>query len=229
MSDDAFDNTDRIIVIRPETSPGSTAILLWMERTYFTQPTPTALANFAPLETPNDPDGIRYLIYGLGEAAGNISRPFNRTDYYINNTTVPTHCAPNTGVLVKATLNQSDNNFSIVPVVDCVADFQIIYYRDTDGDGGWDQIDNANGLDGLTAEQIRDQVKAVRYYILTHEGGLDRTYTHPNATVNVGEVAADGVTMVAGRLFDISTTIGGNWANYRWKVGGHAISSKNLK
>ncbi len=228
MSDEAFDNTDRIIVIRPETSPGQYRDLIMDGTTYVTQPTQGAMANFAPLETPNDPDGIRYLIYGLNEDA-NISRPFNRADFYIDNTTVPTHCAPNTGVLVKATLNQSDNNFSIVPVVDCVADFQIIYYRDTDGDGGWDQIDNANGLDGLTAEQIRDQVKAVRYYILTHEGGLDRTYTHPNATVNVGEVAADGVTLVAGRLFDISTTIGGDWANYRWKVESIAVTPKNLK
>ncbi|KJS01781.1 MAG: hypothetical protein VR65_07615 [Desulfobulbaceae bacterium BRH_c16a] len=229
MSGDIFLNADNVIVIRPESSPGMLRQLVMNASNYVTKPTAAGMANYAPIATPNDPDGERFLVYGLNDGGGNISRPFNRTDYYINNGNVPTHCAPNTGVLFKATVNQGDNNFNIMPIVDCVADFQIVYYLDNNGDGGWDLRVNANGLNGLSAAEIRDQVKAVRYFILSHEGGLDRTYTYPNPTINVGEVAADGVTLVAGRLFDINATIGGNWANYRWKIESMAITPKNLK
>jgi prepilin-type N-terminal cleavage/methylation domain-containing protein len=226
MAVDAFNNADRALVIRPEIAPGQYRQLVMNGNAWVVNPTSAGLTNFAPPLSPNDPNGDRYLIYGIDDAAA--ARPFNRTDYYINNANVPAHCAPNTGVLVKATANQVDNNFTILPIVDCVADFQVVYHLDTDGDGGWDTIVDAGAVAGLNAQQIRDQVKEVRCYILTHEGGLDTSYTHPNATVNVGEVDADG-NLLAGRQFNISTTIGGNWANYRWKVYSLAVTPKNLK
>jgi prepilin-type N-terminal cleavage/methylation domain-containing protein len=226
MAVDAFNNADRALVIRPEIAPGQYRQLIMNGNAWVVNPTSAGLTNFAPPPSPNDPNSDRYLIYGIDDAAA--ARPFNRTDYYINNANVPAHCAPNTGVLVKATANQIDNNFTILPIVDCVADFQVVYHLDTDGDGGWDTIVDAGAVAGLNAQQIRDQVKEVRYYILTHEGGLDTSYTHPNATVNVGEVDAGG-NLLAGRQFDISVTIGGNWANYRWKVYSLAVTPKNLK
>jgi hypothetical protein len=186
------------------------------------------LANFAPPATPNDPNGVRYLVYGLN-LNDTISRPFNRTDYFILTTNVPSHCAPGTGVLEKATLNQGGTGFTFFPIVDCVADFQIVYHLDTDEDGGSDTEVNADGLNGLTAEQIRDRVKEIRCYILTHEGGLDRSYTYPNDTINVGEIDTDGTTLLFGRNFDLSEDIAGNWANYRWKVVSMTVAPKNLK
>lgn len=234
ISTDQFINTDGVIVLRPETTPGQYRQLMTFAGNYLTAPTVAGLANYAPVASPNDPNGEKYLLYGLDDSTliANINRPFNRTDYYINNTAVPTHCAPNTGVLVKAQLNQADNNFTINPIVDCVADFQIVYYIDTNDDGGWDQRSNADGLNGLDALQIRNRVKAIRYFILTHEGGLDPTYTRPAPNIAVGEVAAaDGVTLVpnAGRVFALNAIIGGAWANYRWKVESMAINLKNLK
>jgi len=226
MAVDAFNDADRALVIRPEIAPGQYRQLVMNGNAWVVNPTSAGLTNFAPPTSPNDPNGDRYLIYGIDDAGA--LRPFNRTDYYINNANVPAHCAPNTGVLVKATANQIDNNFTILPIVDCVADFQVVYHLDTDGDGGWDTIVDAGAVAGLNAQQIRDQVKEVRCYILTHEGGLDTSYTHPNATVNVGEVDASG-NLLAGRQFDISATIGGNWANYRWKVYSLAVTPKNLK
>ncbi len=232
MSADAFTNTDAVIVIQPESSPDNYRRLVMEGGTYIKNPTPADLDKLAPPATPNDPDGVRYLVYGLNDSKAIIRRPFNRTDYYIVNTAavVPSHCAPGTGVLEKATLNQADDNFSFMPIVDCVADFQVVYHLDTDGDGGWDSPPvEANGLNGLSADQIRDQIKEVRCYILTHEGGLDQSYTYPNTTINVGEMAADGVTLLAGRNLDLSATIGGNWANYRWKVVSMTVVPKNLK
>jgi len=228
MSSDVFENTDRVIVLRPETSNGVYRQLVMDGATYATQPTLAEMATFAPDATPNDPDGERYLVYGVNDAS--IKRPFNRTDYFISAANVPTLCAPNTGVLVKVTANQANDNLSLpMPIVDCVADFQIIYYRDTNGDGGWDLRSDANGLAGLSAEQIRNQVKAIRCYLLTHEGGKDDHFTYANNAINVGEVDTDGTTLLAGRSFTLDTIIGGNWANYRWKVVSLAVTPKNLK
>lgn len=226
-----INNNDRLIVLRPINGSGELRQLVMNGANYIAQTNnagTTMTAGFAPDATPNDPDGERFLVYGLNDDA-QISRPFNRADYYINNANIPEHCAPNTGVLVKATLNQANNNFGILPIMDCVADFQIVYYLDTDGDGGWDQRAEADGLDGLTAAQIRDRLKSIRFFVLTHEGRVDRDYTHPNVNVNVGEVTDDGNALLAGRVFDLNAFIGGDWANYRWKVESMAITPKNLK
>jgi len=237
LSADAFKSTDRVIVIRPEVSPGENRQLVMDGTDYFAHFTTADLAPFAPPETANDPAGGKYLIYGLVATPNDPRRPYNRTDYYINAPTaadpVPKQCAPGTGTLVKATLNHANDKFLILPIVDCVADFQVVYYLDTDGDGGWDTRADASDLAGLTAEQIRAQVKSIRCYVLTHEGGVDTKYTYPNANINVGEVASDGVTLQAGagRAFDVSTLpgIGANWANYRWKVNSLAVTPRNLK
>lgn len=235
LSDDALVVADRVIVINPQVSPGQYRQLVVDPGTndWFARGNAVNLDPFSPPATPNDPNGVKYLIYGIANI--DPSRPYNRTDYYINNVNVPRQCAPGTGALTKATLNQANNNFLSLPIVDCVADFQVVYHLDTDGDGGWDTRADANGLAGLTAQEIRDQVKSIRCYFLTHEGGVDDTYTHPLnpvtglPTINVGEVAADGVTLLAGRAFDLNTTIGATWANYRWKVYSLAVTPKNLQ
>lgn len=233
LSDDTFDGTDWLIVIRPDAGSGKNRQLVLNGTNYFARPTAADLAPFAPPEAAHDPDGLRYLVYGIIGNPNNPRRPYNRTDYYINAPTaanpLPAQCAPGTGTLVKATLNHANDNFAVLPIVDCVADFQVVYYLDTDGDGGWDTRVNANGLNGLTAEQIRSQVKSIRCYVLTHEGGVDRTYTHPTANINVGEIAADGVTLLAGRAFDLNANIGATWANYRWKVNSLAVRPRNLQ
>lgn len=226
MGAEDFEGTDRVIVVRPQSSPGQFRQLIMDGTSYFAQWTTADLAPYAPPETANDPLGEKYLVYGIDDI--DPRRPFNRTDYYINNANVPQGCAPNTGVLVKATLNQANDNFLTMPIVDCVADFQVVYHLDTDGDGGEDTTVNAGNLPA-SAEDIRNQVKSIRCYILTHEGGIDSTYTHPNANINVGEVDVNGTTLLAGRLFPISATIGSNWANYRWKVYSLAITPRNLK
>jgi hypothetical protein len=243
MSDVPFANHDRVIALRPEISPGQYRQLV-MKGTQYTVKIKTQSAplpqfslddqDFAPSATPNDPDGENYLVYGLDDA--DVRRPFNRTDYYLSNSSPPAHCAQNTGVLVKATVNQANDLFSSMPIVDCVADFQVVYYLDTNGDGGWDTRANSSDLSGLTAKEIREQVKVVRCYILAHEGGGDRTFTFSGDKIKVGDIdTADGTTFLttadgspAGREFDLKGTIKGNWANYRWKVYSLAVTPKNL-
>ncbi len=230
---DVSSSGDRVIVIRPEIAQNQLRQLQAPSSSVWTtNPTVSGMTNFAPpVDKPNDMNGRsqRYLFYGIDDA--NAARPFNRTDYFITNGNVPSNCAPNTGVLQKATVNQENNDFSFMPIVDCVADFQVVYHLDTDGDGGWDSRVNASGLNGLSPKQIQEQVKEIRCYILTHEGGLDVSYTHPSAMVNmnVGETDASG-NLLAGRQFNVASGFGDStWQNYRWKVYGVGVTPKNLK
>lgn len=228
-----FDVNDRVIVIRPVFGPGPTdqrQLIMDAANSYESRGNTVNLdPDYAPPAGPNDPNGERYLVYGVDNTG--LRAPFNRTDYFINAPNAngvagSAHCAPGTGTLVKTTMNHNGPpDFTYLPMMDCVADFQVVYFLDTDTDGGWDTQVNANGLAALTAQQIRDQVKSIRCFVLAHEGGLDTAYTHPAATITVGVSAA------IGRQFDVSTLagIGATWPNYRWKVYSLAVTPRNLK
>jgi hypothetical protein len=103
----------------------------------------------------------------------------------------------------------------LLPLVDCVADLQVVYVLDTNGDGQRDAW--VNDIRALlpTAADVRAQVVEVRAHLLAQEGQLDNTYTSP-VSFNVG---SDG----AGRNFDVS-----GYRNYRWKVYSIAVKPKNL-
>lgn len=168
---------------------------------------------------PSDNTDTR-VVYGV-DPDTSPRMPFNRADYYISTSNVPTKCAPNTGVLGKAVVNQSGGALTnFLPLLDCVADMQVIYRRDTDNDG---TIDNTtNNITALTAQQIREQVKEVRVYILAHEGQMDPSYSYPSSTITVGEFGL-------GSTFNLSSTIGPTYANYRWKVYTIVVKTVNLK
>ncbi len=109
--------------------------------------------------------------------------PFNRADYYVSTSvTRPGRCAPGTGILMKAVVNQLDGGFSgsSLPLLDCVADMQVVTYLDTDLNGQAETP--STGLSVAAgpgaAQTIRDQLKEVRVYILAHEGQRDTSYTH---------------------------------------------------
>jgi type II secretory pathway pseudopilin PulG len=231
VSDDGFLTGDVVIVIRPEIEPGQFRELVVDDNNFTTKITNSGKSlsdSFAPPADSIDPEGMKYLVYGLANT-NDIQRPFNRTDYYISaGAIVPTHCAPNTGGLVKAIANQNiqapnSQDFSSTAIVDCVADFQIVYYLGTNN-----VVSNASSLAGLSAKEIREQVRAIRFFVLTHEGGMDRSYTYPNTTVNVGVVDSDG-NLVGGRPFDLKERIGESYINYRWKVESMMVTPKNLQ
>jgi len=161
----------------------------------------------------------RFVIYGV-DPDTNLRMPFNRADYYIQRpASIPQACAPNTGVLYKATINQSNGALNPEPLVDCVADLQVIYRLDTNNDGTIDST--VNDISGLTAQQIRDRVKEIRVYILSHEGQKDGAFKFASSTITVGEFGV-------GRTFNLSSTIGSGWENYRWKVSTLVVKPRNL-
>jgi len=138
---------------------------------------------------------------------------FNRADFYIANTNVPARCAQGTGVLFKAVVDQavgSTGFLNPLSLLDCVADMQVAYRFDSDGDGYADTAADATADQPVDAPSAR-QIREVRVYILAQEGQLDRGYGYPNSIVRVGEAG------IYGRDFDLNATIA-NWQNYRWKL-----------
>jgi prepilin-type N-terminal cleavage/methylation domain-containing protein len=163
----------------------------------------------------NDRD--RRIVYGVADSSVELSAPFNRADYVIANSPalVPRHCADSTGVLLKRIMKHDGNSGGVfpgpgpdyadhaLPLLDCVADMQVSYVDDTGTE--------RDNIDGLTAADVRDDVREVRVYILTHEGQKDPNFDYPNTTVDVGRNAV-GV----GRVFDLTTIP--DYQNYRWKL-----------
>jgi Prokaryotic N-terminal methylation motif len=204
-AEEDLDPNDRVVVLSPTlnhrtlVTPG-TGILF------------SAVAGYAPADNLT----VTNIVYGVDTA--NLSFPWNRADYYIDDTslTVPRRCAPNTGVLVKRVVSQADGTLTPpLPLLDCVADMEVIYGLDTDADPStalaWD-----NNISGLTADAIRSQLKEVRVDILAQEGQRDDSYSTPSTNIRVG-------SPVLWRDFDVS-----GYRNYRWKVYTIVVKPRNL-
>ena len=189
LSGDTLIGTDLVIIV----SPGSTTA---NSRTLVGTTTYSATGGLAPADNTET-----YLIYAVDSA--NLRMPFNRADYYIRipAANLPTRCAGGTGILYKATVSHGTGGVAAgglreLPILDCVADMQVIYRLDTDNDGTAEFV--TTSLAGFTAADIKDQVREVRAFILTHEGRRDANYTFTNFTgiatcptcIRVGESAA---------------------------------------
>jgi prepilin-type N-terminal cleavage/methylation domain-containing protein len=240
IANENFVNGDRVIVLSPGTSDANRRSLVVSGGGFHT--TYNATDGFAD-------DTETRFIYGINNPADdNPPRmPFNRADYYIWRShidpaqdDVPDRCAPNTGVLRKAVIAHADGSRrDILPLLDCVADMQIVYGIDIDTDGAVNCYVNdlEDVLATVDAKNIRDRVRAVRVYILAQEGQFDRDFTFnppvASGSIRVGELSADlpggsctGET-VLGRDFKLNGIT--NWQNYRWKVYTLVVKPNNLR
>ncbi|MCX5811030.1 MAG: PilW family protein [Proteobacteria bacterium] len=209
-------NGARVIVIKPKVDDNSDNELVMNGTTFFTQyNSATFAAAFSPTKTSE-----RFLIYGV-DLDTDLRMPFNRADYFIARptTNMPASCAANTGILYKATVNHADGLLTEMPLIDCVADMQVVFQLDTNNDGVVDS--QSNNISTLSAKQIRERVKEVRVYLLVQEGQRDTSYTHSPSIITIGEFGL-------GRDFNLATIIGTGWQNYRWKVHTLAIKPKEL-
>ena len=168
------------------------------------------------------------VMYGINSGEMNRPiRPFNRADYFISTDNVPIRCAPGTGVLVKGVLNHDlTGTMTLLPLLDCVADIQVVFGIDTNNDrmvdtwGDW-----TNTLRTMTAAQIRSQLMEVRVSILAHEGQRDDSFMYSDNTVFVGAIVnmPTGLTQNLGKQFDVRTQ-----KNYRWKLYNLAVKPLSL-
>lgn len=185
-----------------------------------------------------------HLVYGIAPAPDRpeddvVSFPFNRADYYLGpSDRLSTTCAPGTGMLYKGQISQK-GNFSSMPILDCVADLQVIFMMDTSSDGSLvpqndispDALTGANGLfPGVDpAQALREHVKEVRVYVLAQQGKKDAGYRYPVVDPNRVIVLGDPVNGKAWSQSALAATFGGDWAQYHWKVYTIAVQPKNLE
>lgn len=197
---------------------------------------------------PQDTNEAR-LVYGISSSTASAPvRPFNRADYYIARpANIPGRCAPNTGILYKATMNHdAAGSFTQLPLLDCVADMQVMYGLDmsTDADKGMGTYTNADGTfvvdfagQGATiarvqatltdSTELRTRLNEVRVYILAHEGQMDRNYQYPKSTLTYP--LAPDLAAGAGRTFNLAASIGPDYVFYRWKLYTVVAKPMNLR
>lgn len=198
---------DRLIAIQPRSGGGAgRELVVDSTNNFFT--TYSSVVAFAPTGA---------VVYGVSPN-NDLLMPFNRADYYIGGSKV-SGCADGTRVLYKATVNHSDGKRTEMPLIDCVADMQVIYRLDNDNNGTIDS--SVTSISGLNAQQIRERVKEVRVYILSHEGQSDRAFRYSQSTITLGEFGLE-------KTFNLPSTIGSDWQNYRWKVSTMAVKPRNL-
>ena len=164
-----------------------------------------------------------FLVYGVSKET-DLRAPYNRVDYYVrrpsSDADIPTRCAPGTGILYKAIMSHTIGDFERLPLVECIADMQVVFNVAADGINGID-VDES-GLAGLSARQIRQQLKMIKIYIVAHEGGKDSGFNYANQTITVGEGS--------GRTLDLKNDIVGSddYKHFRWKTYKLVVIPKNI-
>ena len=147
LAADQFTNNEKVIVVRPE-QVNNQRLLISTGNFYanfnVTGP-PTVYSDMKDPDTsatqfhfPAADSLLTYIIYGISPSTITPIRPFNRADYYVRRpaTGMPSKCEPSTGILYKAILSQTDDTVTTeLPLLDCVADMQLVFGLDTNGDG----------------------------------------------------------------------------------------------
>ncbi len=221
-SSDNLQSTDRVIAIEPVVATQPTNQLIVNSKTgIWTAP----FNNYSTIGKPpiyHDAErkSDAYIIYGV-DGDTTLRMPFNRADFYVRRPALseqgwvrlPARCNPSTGVLFKGVVSQSSGQYQELPLLECVLDMQVVYGILQTGSTS---ITYQSDISSFTPKMVREQVKEIKVYILTHDGGKDGNYTYPNSTVGVGP--GDGKTSGTGRTYDFVVNNVSNWQNYHWRV-----------
>ena len=207
LSLDMENNKDYMIVIKPRTALGGKSKLIVSSGTYAIHyVTGTVDAAFQPTGT-----GVRYIAYGVDDTTL-PTMPFNRADYFVKRdpANINQSCATGTGTLIKAIVKPG-GSVTEYPLMECVANMQVVFRLDTNSDGVPDST--VNGISSLDSFTMKEQLKEVRVYILTHEGTRDNSYKQlGSSSITVGP------DTVLGTSVNLSSLVGTDWNRYRWKV-----------
>ena len=224
-------NTDFVIVLALGNTDATRRSLV-TSGTFYTQFTNAGTAGFVPVEPYS-----ANIIYGIDTVQP--VRPFNRAEYYIaDNAAFPTplRCAPNTGVLVKAVVahDASGTTPTLLPLLDCVADMQVVYGLDTDLNPAtlpaWSSASLATVFPAgpTAAADLRAQLSELHVHILAQEGQRDDSYVYPFDNATVGSEGVGRTFSFASFGFTSSGNVMNNFKHYRWKVYNIVVKPKNL-
>lgn len=257
---DNLTNTDRVIVLK-KTFTGSTYTnqLIFNTshpETYWTRANYNTEGFLDSAFDPTLPEEM-YYIYGIS-TDDNIGMPFNRADYFVASpadaTKKPSYCAPDeggvpkTGILYKGSVSHSSSSpggrLTFIPLLDCVADMQVVFGWDVDdgqgnegqdgvvetfstplGGGGAISVSPTGNLSRVTSaladpEKLRNSLKVVKVYVLAQVGRRDANYQSP-ATFEIGDPTLDSSVS---KTFTLSAAM----RNYHWKVYRLVVRPKNL-
>ncbi len=250
VASEAMVNNERVIVLLPSRSGSQNMLLTQTAGSHFALYN-TSLASFTVSYdrlVPMSNSYLTHLVYGVN-ADTDLRMPFNRADYYISTTNVPTRCAAGTGVLIKSVLNQANGiRGGGMPLLDCVADMQVFLRLDMNDDGQAATTANADGsavvsTEGATAatvlntlanaQNLRNRLKEVRVFVLSHDGQRDPFFTF----TNLGPAVYPGACATCVRIGDPATlfqdldlsAVGADFLNYRWKIHVMVLTLHNVR
>lgn len=238
-----FDSNDRVVLLQRQINASGQSTTLAQDPggDFYYAFSDSAFSSFSSSGT------AIYSVYGLVGGPTTPRMPFNRSDYFVarpqDASAVPAVCAPNSGILYKTTVNLADGKLNYVPLLDCVADMQVVFGWDMDGNGVIETYSNADGSmfnsplslasnavqnaisnasnnSADSSPSIRNNLKLIKVYILAQQGKLDPGYTSPSSIL----VGDSGETALA-RTVDVAAK---GWLNYRWKLYRIIARPKNL-
>ncbi|HJV36912.1 type II secretion system protein [Geomonas sp.] len=180
-----------------------------------------------------------YQVYGVSDGnTSSLSFPYNRADYFLSRPDdISKVCAKKTAVLYKALMPHNGIASVRYPLQDCVADLQVIFLMATNGDGIVDQhlSDLSRLAPGgkVSAEQLRDQLREIRVYILAQQGKKDPLYQYPldQLPIVVGDAGMDkalGRTLGSSWNEAAMARLDPEWRHFHWKVYSIVVQPKNL-
>jgi len=185
----------------------------------------------------------KYYIFGIGSIFA--VAPFNRTDYFVRrDNRTPEKCSPASGVLFKAIM-EAAGSFREIPVLDCVADMQIIHGINTSENPETEISDNLffvpadfepNGVTGdrgsLSDKEIRNigknpielrtRLKMSMIFLMVQDGKKDTTFNNNNTAFTVGNQDFQAALK---KTVDLTEP---EFINYRWKLYRIVVTHKNM-
>ena len=228
---------DRVIVIRHNfNDPTDDHLLVDTTGTdYATLTTGSAPSNsYLPVK-----DEELSMVYGVEQSSTTLRMPFNRVDFSITTGNVPPFCAERTGVLSKGMVSHTDNgHYSYTPLMDCVADMQVVLGWDVSDGGRAKSISAYSNADGsvvsgaastadlqgwrASPQGIREHLKMVKIYILAQEGRKDPGYSYPATTMVVGNAGLGETSLTS--IYTFTTA----QLQYHWRLYRVIVRPKNL-
>ncbi|MCF8030673.1 MAG: prepilin-type N-terminal cleavage/methylation domain-containing protein [Desulfohalobiaceae bacterium] len=145
--------------------------------------------------------------------AGCTNQPCYRITYTLSSSTQSLEkCADGTSNLQRTTdPSPFSGGVSWRPVINCVADWQVAFEQDTNGDGSMDTVTTSSVA---FSPANATQVEQVHVYALVQEGSYERDYTFSGST------SMDGVTLNLPGTSEAD--------HYRWKMMKLSVKPQDL-